>query len=76
MMRRNPGDIRADRRPRDRDQEVPRLKASSRQRAGDNWLEVFRPNVRMALFVGIGIFFVQQFVVFNAFIYVAPAQHF
>ncbi len=57
----------------DVDQAVAEVKSVIPAAAGDNWLEIFRPNVRMALFVGIGIFFVQQFVGINALIYVAPS---
>ena len=56
----------------DVDQAVAEIKGVIPETGGDNWLEVFRPNVRTALFVAIGIFFVQQFVGINALIYVAP----
>ncbi|MEJ2069847.1 MAG: sugar porter family MFS transporter [Syntrophobacterales bacterium] len=39
---------------------------------GDSWVELFRPNVRPALFVGIGLFFFQQFVGINSILYYAP----
>ena len=56
----------------DVDQAVAEIKSVIPATGGDNWLEIFRPNVRSALFVGIGIFFVQQFVGINALIYVGP----
>jgi sugar porter (SP) family MFS transporter len=40
--------------------------------ANTNWTEIFKPWLRTALFIAIGIMFVQQFVGINTIIYYAP----
>ncbi len=40
--------------------------------AATNWTEIFKPWLRTALFIAIGIMFVQQFVGINTIIYYAP----
>ncbi len=54
------------------DQEVAEIKSVIPQHSHDSWLEIFQPHVRSALFLGIAIFFIQQFVGINALIYYAP----
>lgn len=54
------------------DQEVAAVKSVIPELRKDSWLEIFQPNVRSALFLGIAIFFIQQFVGINALIYDAP----
>lgn len=39
---------------------------------GDSWLDLFKPDVRPALFTGVALFFLQQFVGINAILYYAP----
>jgi MFS family permease len=55
------------------EEEIRRIKEElSAEAPGDTWVELFRPQVRPALFVGVGLFFFQQFVGINAILYYAP----
>jgi len=42
------------------------------KKSATNWTEIFKPWLRTALFIAIGIMFVQQFVGINTIIYYAP----
>lgn len=42
------------------------------KKAATNWTEIFKPWLRTALFIAVGIMFIQQFVGINTIIYYAP----
>ena len=53
----------------DADAIIGDLKESLAQRSEDTWLRLAAPPIRLALFFAVGLFFFQQFVGINAFLY-------